>query len=105
MLKEGPRTWLYLSTIMHAGLCTLYMQTDGSLAVYYKATPEEEAYLVVLGHDHVGILGEVEVEGGLVSAQVVHMEDEALVHTGPVAPDDPSHPRVHQPIPGMRNPC
>ena len=57
------------------------------------------AYLIVLSHNHIGVLGEVEVEGGLVSAQVGHMEDEALIHTCPVAPYAPSHSRVHQPIP------
>ncbi len=59
--------------------------------------------LVVLSHDHVGILGEVEVEGWLVSAQVVHMEDETVIHTRPVTPDDPPDSRVHQPIPAKAN--
>ena len=58
-------------------------------------------YLIVLGDNHVSILGEVEVERRLVSAQIVDMEDEALIHTGPVTPHNPPHSRVYQPIPDM----
>lgn len=57
------------------------------------------AHLVVLGNNHVSILGEVEVEGRLVCAQIVDMEDQALVHARPVTPDNPANARVHQPIP------
>ena len=36
---------------------------------------EESAHLVVLGDHHVGIFAEVELQGGLVHAQVVDVED------------------------------
>lgn len=56
------------------------------------------AHLVVLGNNHVGILGKVEVQGRLVCSKIVDMEDQALIHTGPVAPNDPANSRVHQPV-------
>ncbi len=59
----------YTSPVCESALCVCCYETR----LY--------AYLVVLGHNHVGVLGEVEVEGRLVGAQVVHVEDEALIHT------------------------
>lgn len=56
-------------------------------------------HLVVLGSHHVGILGEVELQADLVCAQIGHMEQQAVMDTASVPPNDPAHSWIHQAIP------
>jgi hypothetical protein len=55
--------------------------------------------LVVLTNDLGGALGEIEREGGLVSTEVVDIEDEFFGEEFGCTPDDPAYSWVDEAVP------
>jgi len=59
----------------------------------------ETDQLVVLANNLRSALGEVEREGGLVSAEIVDVEDQLLGKVFRRPPDNPSYTRVDETVP------
>ena len=67
---------------------------DGAVSVLSEADE-----LVVLANDLGGALGEIESEGGLVSTEVVDVEDEFFGEVFGCTPDDPAYTWVDEAVP------
>ena len=74
--------------------CAGQVGHDGAVAVLSKADQ-----LVVLANDLGGALGEIEGEGGLVSTEVVDIEDEFFGEVFRCTPDDPAYTWVDEAVP------